>query len=315
MDRLWIFLINPFLTATAESYRRMKKLGDFSVAALAAHPGAPFTTLLAALSPLSTAFNDAYAAWITQMGTQKSKTSTLTSLLKTLRSEKAGDWDIAIQGIYKDGTERYIELLPRKRAAFQDGSQEDRINAIKSLLLAIGSDASLATLKTEIDAFYTQIKTAFSTQKGSKSVTNTNSTAVEAARIALCTEMYSVLGLLMSNFKNTPEAVGDFFDLQTLRSLEQEIFKSDIAAAETRLVLTHTFEAGEQLRIINRGNANIGFAKVKEKNDPLPTEFVTIKANDEAIIAIADLGDLSNRFLIAKNLSDTISSAYTVEML
>src|SRR6266487_1570469 len=110
MERPWIFLQNPFLSATNDSFRSCKKLGDFTIAALTAPDTPPFSDMHAELAPFSSTYNTAYTAWTAQRGMQKGKTSSLKDRLKALSSEKIENWDIAIQQVYKQGTPQYISL-------------------------------------------------------------------------------------------------------------------------------------------------------------------------------------------------------------
>lgn len=316
MPRPWIFLINPFEVATEKSYRTAKKLGDYTTAALGAQSKPRFVDMFNEISPLSADFNNAYSTWTSQLGSQKGNSSSLATLLKQLSSQKIEDWDIAIQQVYKQNTPQYISLLPNRRKPFQNGTQETRINAVKSLSESIGTDEALATVKTDVDDFFTSITLVYTTQKGSISKSGNSSTNVELARKALCTGLYGILGQLMDYFKETPDAVSSFIDIETLRNLEQSVYKSNIKGGETLLVLTHTFEAGEKARFVNRGNTDLAFALVAEKKDAMPSAFVTITANNELITDASALGDIAaNRFLIAKNLSATGQGAYTVQLL
>lgn len=107
-----------------------------------------------------------------------------------------------------------------------------------------------------------------------------------------------------------------FIDIETLRNLEQSVYKSNIKGGETLFVLTHTFEAGEKARFVNRGNTDLAFALVAEKNEAMPSAFVTVPANNELITDASALGNIAaNRFLIAKNLSATGQGAYTIQLL
>ncbi len=182
MERSWIFLQNPFINATRTSYRQMKQIGDLTLAALVARvpqntantnvPAADdiFSQLLEALSPLVEAYDDAYTTWLNQQGATKGQTQSLNDLLDELRSQKIEDWDLAIQNVYRQKTPQYIALLPRHRTPFQTGGQQQRITAVAALSMAIGTDAALQTLKTDVDAFYDELTTASYTQKGSKAL-------------------------------------------------------------------------------------------------------------------------------------------------
>jgi hypothetical protein len=315
MARPWLYLINPFLVVTANSYRAAKKLGDFTVAAFTAADSSPFTDMLAQLNPVSQAFNAAYMQWTTQKGAQKGNTSSLADQLTLLRSQKIEDWDIAIQNVYKQNTPQYISIFPNKRGPFQTGSQQSRINAVGALSQAIGNDEALQTVKTDIDNFFNSITVIYTQQKGSKSSTGVTSSSVEAARIALCTVLYGILGQLMNYFQETPEQITNYIDVETLRNIQQDEFQVSFNGGATKLILTRTFANGDKVRLINRGNFDIGFALVPEKNDALPQTFITVTTQNELTVDVTQLGDIANRFLIAKNLSATEKNACTVEII
>lgn len=315
--KTWIFLQNTFLTATRDSYRSMKKIGNFTNAALAAKLGtAFFDDLYATLQPINKIYTDAYDLWVSKKDQQQGKTASLTQLLSKLSSEKIRDWDIAIQGVYKDDSPQYIGLLPNKRTPFQNGSQEDRLSAVNALAIAIGTDAALDTVKADVLAYYNLLTTTLGIQKGSISTTGNSSDAVEAARIALGTELYGALGQLMNYYKETPEAAGAYFDLETIRNREQTVFKNTVDPGETVLALTHTFDAEEDILFINRGNTILRAALVKEPTDNIGAVFITLAANSEVRVDAVALGDIAtNRYLKVQNTDATQEGAYTIELL
>jgi hypothetical protein len=315
--KLWSFLNNVFLSATSNSYRAMKKIGNFTVAALDAKKSDPFfNSLLTLLLPYVTTYNNAYSTWVSKLGTQMGHTASLKDLLKQLSTEKIETWDLAIQNLYRDTTAQYIALLPYHRIPFQNGSQDDRITAVEALIKAIGDDTKLKDIKKEIQDFYDQLATDYNTQKGSKSSTSNNSDAVEAARIASATMLYGILGELMSHFKATPAEVGNYFDLQTLRNIEQSVYKHDINGGETLLAVTNTFEAEEEVRLVNRGLTILHFALVKEVAENIGDTFIAVAPNSEQTIDAALLGNIAtNRYLKVMNTDANLKGAYTVELV
>lgn len=320
MTRPWIYLINPFISATENSYRKAKNIGDYTLSALdaAARDQPPeniFNTLFVAFAPVAQQYGEAYANWQSRQGTQKGQTKLLNDLLDELRSEKIEAWDLAIQNEYRQETPQYIALLPRRRAPFQTGSQQDRITAVNALSITIGTDNALQTLKTEVDNFYDALMKANNTQKGSKTQKNNSSTDVETKRLALCTELYGVLGSLVVHFKETPEAVGDFFLLEELRSPEQTTYRHDIGGDETLLVFVRSFEEGEDIRLTNRGNTDLKFARVPQQTDTMPGTAFILPASQQTTVTANALGANDNRFLIVQNVNANEKGAYTVELM
>jgi hypothetical protein len=283
------------------------------VAANAGNPAelAFFTQLLQTLEPPVEAYDDAYTAWQSQQGTQKGQTKSLSDLLDSLRGNEIETWDLAIQQVYRQETPQYISLLPHHRAPFQSGRQQDRIAAVAALSLTLEKYPALQTLKVQIDAFYDSLVQANKSQKGSKSTKTGSSTEVETDRLALAAVLYGVLGLLMNHYKAKPDMLGSLFLLEVLRNKEQTEFHHDIAAGETRLALTHTFEEEDTL-LVSSGKTDLQLALVAHKNSPMPPDAYVLPASDTQPLAPSALGAAGNRFLIIKNVSATEKGAYTI---
>jgi len=317
MAKSWSFIENPFLNKTKRSYRKMKKLGEYTLAALLPHNGnAFFDGLIASLQPLVNAYNAAYNAWLVSRGAQKGKTMTVDELLKDLSGELIRRWDVAIQGVYPQNTPQYITLLPNRRTPFQNGSKQQRKAAVLALSTAIGADAALTSVKTQVDDFYEDLHDADTEQQGSLSTTGGNSDEVELARIELGIGMYGVMALLMNNYKETPEQVENFFDLETLRSKEQELFTGEIAPSATELVFTRTLAPTDSIRLQNLGETPLRFALLPEENDSIGAVYIEVAAGEEETVTAAQLGTVpGNRFLKVKNMSDIAGGAWEVEMV
>ena len=315
--KTWNFLINTFLIVTQDSYRTAKKIGDYTINALFAHISNPLILALHHdLQPFNDDFNAAYNIWLSKLGTQKSLTNELTVNLKLLSSVKIKQWDIAIQGQYLEGTTGYIAILPNHRTPFQHGSQEDRLAACEALSIALTGIVPLATTLADVDAFIVTLKNSFNSQKGSLSNTSGFSNDVDAARVAMCTELYAVLGTLMSIYKNNPLDVEQYFDLETIRNHQQTLFKGTLHPSELELVMTHTFAAGEQLRLVNKGATKLRFGLCPLANSPMDaTVYKDVLPNDEAFVDISELGNITNRFLKVENMEATAGNKYSVMLL
>ena len=298
MKRPWIYFINPFLIVTADSYRKMKQLGDYTNTAVstaaeaATNPDdkAFFTQVQTMLEHPVDTYDDVYTVWTMNQGLQKGQTKGLNNLLDDLRSTMIQDWDLAIQNVYREGTPQYIALLPRHRTPYQTGKQQQRITVVGALSLAIGNDPKLQTLKADIDAFYDQLVLANKSQKGSKSTKTGSSTEVEADRVALCIVLYAVLGLMMNHFSSNPEAIAQFFLMEILRQSEQMEFTHDLKDGETRLAVTRTLEDDEPITIADDGNTGLQATLVANKTDPMPDTALQLAAGQVLPVTRDKLG-------------------------
>lgn len=311
----WIFLQNPMLHSTENSYRNAAKISEFHFGALQSQAGNPFFDgLITAYSPLHSGFMTAYQDWKNSFGQQQSKTLTLTQLLSLLRNTKIRNWDVAIQNVYAINTAQYKALLPSRRVPFQNGNQTDRVSAVKTLSLAIGSDASLATVKTDVDAFYTQLNTALTAQKGGLAGKLTGSDAVEAARVAMCTGQYANLGALIQHFAATPDNIGQYFDLLAIRDGAQVIFTGDTNPGQTETIVKHTFNSSGSVRLQNTGTVDLKFFLSATQDGPSGALTVIVSAGTETTVAITALGDITNTYLNVFNASGLAKGEWTIEL-
>jgi hypothetical protein len=315
--KLWIYLTNTFLVVTDDSYRTAKKIGDYTLNALLAHIADPLIAPIhAALKPFVDNYNATYNIWLSKLGTQKSMTNDLTVNLKLLSSIKIKTWDIAVQAHFLEGTTGYIGIFPNHRTPFQNGSQEDRLAACEALSIALTGIVALAPTKTNVDAFIVTLKNSFNIQKGSLSNTAGFSNNADTARVAMCIELYSVLGKLMSIHKANPSDIEQYFDLETIRNHQQTLFKGTLHPSELALVMTHTFMAGEQLRLTNKGATKLRFALCPLANSLIVgSVFKDVAPNDEVFVDISELGNIANRFLKVENMADTGANKYSVMLL
>ena len=320
MKRIWIYLINTFLVCTETSYRmavRISTKHDAALQAAAAGLDAFFVAMYAAYHPIHLALVAAYDAWVAQGGTQESKTLTLNQLLRLLSGTYAETWMSAVKQFYGLNTARFKELFPDMKKVFQHGSQLDRIHAVAALLLAIGSDASLATLKATILTFYNQLLLANTTQKGSISVTNTLSHNLEEARKTSCVEQFGNYGGLIQKFKTTPETVGNYFDERALRGGNQVLWHHSVAKTKVYTVCKHTSAPTDEWLLENDGDTALDFGFVLNKGDNPGLVFVRVAAHANVTVHASDLtNDLThNHYLVAKNNDLLVDGEFTAEIL
>lgn len=311
----WIFTLNPFLNATVGTYKIAVRISTYHLGALQSQAGDKFfDDLIDAYEPLHEALVTSFDNWKSTSGTQQGKTLNIDQLFRLLSSSKIRTWDIAIQNVYEIDTPEYKALLPNHRGPFQKGSQTDKLAAVAALSTAIGTDAALATTKTDIDAFYTLLSTALGQQKGGITSTKTLSDTVEAARVAMCIGQFANLGALIQKYAATPENIGQYFDLTAIRSGAQVIFTGDTKPQETENILEHTFAATDTVRLENEGPTDLQFFLGATKNAAAGTTMVTVPAGQDITVVVTQLGDIANRFLNVFNPSTIAKGEWTIEL-
>ncbi len=308
-QRAWSFTQNPFLNATINSLRIAVRISNTHLAALTKFAGDPFfDALIAFYAPLDAALNTAVTAIKEAGGEQQGSTVNLNQLYNLLSSSRIRQWDITIQGVYELGTPQYKALLPHRRTPFQVGTQTERLIAVQTLSMAIGSDAQLAAVKTGVDNFYKQLSDALSGQKGDVQGGGILSKQAEAARVAMCIGQYADLGALMQNYAATPDMITSFFDM-IIRSGAQVLFTGDDKPQEHKNILKHTFAAADMLSLENDGVTDQQFYLANSKTAAPDKAVVTVTAGQKLSIAASQLGDVTNTFLNVYNPDELIKAS------
>jgi len=311
--KTWQYLINPFLVATNSSYENAYRITLYHITALAAAANIPFfKTILDAYQPTHDAFVKSYNDWKQQGGQQISDTEHLSQLFDEL-TKKIKDWDIKIQNVYADTTPQYIRLLPHNRKPFQQGTQTSKLTALENLATALTGDASLAPVKTQVDAFYGLIQNVLQHQKTSLKTTGAASDTLENNRIAMCNAQFANYGTMITQYANNPLAIEGYFDLQHIRRSTQNTFTHQLAMGQQLMVVKRKLNPTDTLEIDNTGTTELLVWLSDKKDATAPATAVTIAADTNQTITANQLGDVAhNSYLIVKNNDAAHSGSFEV---
>jgi len=156
-----------------------------------------------------------------------------------MNSEKLPYWEGQIFYYYPKGTPTATALFPQNKKPFQSGTYEQRIEAIKVLGDKCALDASLNAVSVNILAFYVQIESARLLQQSQgEGAAETMRTLRETARVVMCQEMYGNMGILMHKPRDNPETVGNYFDMEILRTPLDKIIKLVISGYGIKTIKT-----------------------------------------------------------------------------
>lgn len=318
---MWKYISNQFLVEGTRNYKKALVLNNYHLAALtkakAENPeDNDIDFMLNRYTPLAAELATEFAKWKNLGGIKEASTLNLEQLLATLTT-KLNSWEPAIQVKHAKTTPAYKAILPNGRTGLTRGSKEERVLAIKNLSNALAGDADLASIKTQVDAFYAQIEAARATQLGNKSATTKGSDAVATAVKKAMTMQYKNLGILMDKYAENPQRIESFFDLVTLQESSQTTFTGTLDPTENEAVLVHTFMAGDELRLKVTGNAPARFYLSNTPNG-INSELVQVAGNTQLVTDVAEFAvpDYSTyRYLTALNNSTTETLKYEVEVL
>lgn len=317
MKEPWQFAQNPIDNVTKGNYLKMLKISTWHINALKAKAGdAYYDALILDYDPLHIKYVNEYNKWDTSIGTHVGGTASFEELITLLSGTKAEDWDIAIQAVYRRDSPQYLALLPHYRKDFQSGSNESRVNAVKNLSTAIGTDAALAAVKASVDAFLLLLNNARSAQQGDLSETSDFSEDVEVARVDAAEGQYRDLGSLMNKFYKTPLAIEPFFDLANIRKAAQTEFTGTVKKGALKNIFKRTLAPTDQISLTNTGDVVLKFAIVAEKNDAIGTVFIRVEPGEEETVPASALGNVpENKFLNVKNDDPALAGKFKIVIL
>ncbi|MGE0637520.1 MAG: hypothetical protein AB7P01_13835 [Bacteroidia bacterium] len=310
------FFINPFLSVTRNSYKDMLSLGVDHKAKLVANQADPeIAAILVTYDPILQSYLNVDQNLSSVLGTYKGKTQTVEELFVELAKVRLPIWEGQIFFFFPEGTETATTLFPNARSAFNDGTYEQRIQAIKVLGDKCALIPSLAGVSANILAFHTQIESARLTQQSQgEGAADTLRTLRETARVLLCQELYGDMGKLMYKFRSNPTAIGDYFDMEILRSAGADWEEFDINANEI-LNLLEDVEAGDLngIKFKNTSPASSGMVlyiyTTNTINGGWTGAGITLNPGEEKTIDENDFGALQSFF----NVQNQSGNAGTFE--
>ena len=252
-----------------------------------------------------------------QTGTQGGKVQTMKVTLKGMPLH-VDDWESKIKSVYKIDSERYKILFSQGKAPFNNGTQQKRVDAVETLLLNIGSDASLAAVKTIIQTFYDAMLVSYNLKDISKASTKTESKATEVTRINMCNVMEGNYGLLLDAYQEEPTLASKYFDEAYMSNTLQMSFDLVVKQLTTKSGIKRTYKKPltQQFQIINRLNTPLKVFLSQKRNGLVGLVFVTIPPMSDNIYNLVDMGDNdTHKFLNILNMDDKIKADVTIKVL
>ena len=205
-------------------------------------------------NPYCLAFDNCYGIWSSIRRSNPGNTLGIVQLLEQLSHNKIKSWDIAIQVIYENTTVEYKKLLPNHRYPFNSGKVSARILALTDLITAMGTDASLATVKTQVTSFALLLKNATILQQDQLNDIDTAITAMEAASNDASDEAFRIFGCLIIKYYKTPKLIDAFFPVAMLQNVSQSTFTTMLKTKKPKKVFKRKLDiVKNSLRFTNTG--------------------------------------------------------------
>jgi hypothetical protein len=317
MIRPWLFLMNPILIVTENSNVLGIRISNFHDGALYNNTGNPFIAgLYATYHPIHQTYNTAFSTNKSKIGLQIGATNAFGLLINQLGNEKINAYDASIAVVYAKGTPQYIALLPNGHYPFQQGTQEERIAALATLSISIGSDAALETVQEAIDAFVLLLKAADTAQKSAFNAVVLAGNALEAARIAMANEQYANLGAMMKQFKTKPSLAAGYFDLVSIRKGKQIFYQKSAKKNSNKFIVQRTLLPDAEVELSNIGDTVLRFYLSDRKTGAIGTVFIELAPDEVKTVSASELGDVTLlHFLMVFNQDMVTTGNFTVEFL
>ncbi|MCF8257026.1 MAG: carboxypeptidase-like regulatory domain-containing protein [Flavobacteriales bacterium] len=221
-DIAWHYINNQFDQATRNSFKRCNILNNDHQSKLTSEQADPVIGgLVTRTAPLSSTYSGRYSTWISASATYKGHTKLVDNLLLELSSLKIKQWDIQIQGQHLEGTAEYMMILPKRRIPFQNGTKDGQLSEVEALAERLLAYPALSATQTDVDTFAIAMRTARDNQQQKEQLVSMASDMLEQARLALCTMMYGNLGVLMDKYRDTPNMIENFWQLDLIRNTGQ----------------------------------------------------------------------------------------------
>lgn len=196
--------------------------------------------------------------------------------------------------MYDVDTTQYKTLLPKHRIPFQTGTIASRVLAINTLITAIGSDASLATVKTSIVTFITLLNTAIGKQGSQITNIDTAVADLEASALKASEGMLFVYASLLAKFYLTPASVDTYFDITELHSVLQMVFNATLRVINRERAICRrkmdTAKYSVKLTHVGTGIVNVYYTNGIAKKPGVGTIVTSLQPDSSATYSFNELG-------------------------
>jgi hypothetical protein len=317
----WNYSRNQFDNATINSYKLADLITKQHDIALQQDNTDPvILTMYNNFHPFRINFSKEYVSWMTMKAIRKSSTRQVENMMSELTSNKIEEWDIKIQGVYRQDSVAYIAILPDRRKPFQKGGYELRISKLKSLAESIEKDALLKDVYDDIILFITEIENARNSQMGLEESLRKQSLKVDTARIVCVELMYANLGGLIQKFYKSPKEIERYFNLEVIRSKSRKTnVETDEFAMKISPVTTKEagimFAENTKFLMFNNSSVDLFVYTGLENDSPNPAQMICIGPDEERELSLSEMGMPGSRFLFIVNKDKSIEGEMVINLV
>jgi len=210
-------------------------------------------------------------------------------------------WVRKIIMVYEEGSPRYDELLIGGRKGFYSGSRASRLLRINALVIAIGTDASLADLKLDVQAYADVMEGKTQTQTSKKGSVDTDITAMKNAVDAAAEGVWYCFHGLMMVFISTPKKALAYFPMELIyKATHEKTYSLQVPKREKRKICMRRFKPGDTVTMENLTTVDL-FVALTQTAKSEPTLWYLLPAGAIVTLNPNVLGNIAYKFVMVKN--------------
>ena len=303
---------NPFSRAMESSYTIAGQISQYVNDTLNANQS--LDTRIADLYTYYSALHDPFEEAVINYHNAFNIRTANTTDIDTFEAEIPAEltiWWRKLTDVYAVGTTKYNALWAGGKYSFYKHSRQSNINRMNELITAIGTDASLAALKTLVENYVDTYQSLVSSQNIDKSSIKTNISDLEKCRENLTTEMFRAYAILLSIFIPQADKVLAYFPMELIYHADKlREYRLLVPMASSRKICSRKWKIGDKITMVNNRDVDLEIGLTAD-SAVLPTTWYTLPANTTVNIIPADLGDTHNKFVIVKNIDLTTTGDIT----
>ncbi len=247
----------------------------------------------------------------TNVNTRIEDTKTIKKTIKDFGIE-LNDWVSQIIAVHKIGSEKYDLLMMGGRTSFTTGSREAKALRMETLAQTIGTDLALAALKAQVIAYHADFNAQTGKQTVDKTTVGINIVEVSNAQKDCAKGLWYVYCQLIMVYIDNPLLALAFFPMTLIYKAEHEKRYGLLVPAHTfRKICIHLFKVGETVTLSNKGLVALQIA-LSSSSKTLPVTWYILPAGTTITINFALLGNISNKFMLVKNVDLTENGSLEV---
>jgi hypothetical protein len=307
---------NPFEKAMKSSMGNACEISSKVLQALESQVGVDIRIAdeITYLEPIDTLLQQGGIYYNASFESRVGDTQSVKDFEKTIPTEVRVWWRM-LTDVDAEGTDRYNTLWGHGNIWFYNHSRTTNLLHMNALVTNIGTDTTLAALKTRVIAFIGLYQGKINNQSGEKTEVKTDSSSFSTAVANSSDALFIVYCGLVRIFSGDMTKVLAFFPMELIyKASKMREYRKLIPSASRRKICSRAWKATDKIKLQNNRaiDLNIGFAE--NINAPV-AHWYTLAASDTVIVSPSDIGITTLKALIVQNNDIATQGDITVTVI